>query len=137
MTIFLLGKILMSIATVMYGTIPLFADLNKTHATNPSWVSHARFHIVWQVLITFFISILSLYLIWSNSYQTESIKISFCLGLIVLGSFFINTILMNFYKGALSEKNGVSKILNIDANVLAFTFEIILLLIGFLLTVYC
>ncbi len=45
-TIQLIGKILMTVATIMYGFVPPFVDFNRTHATNPTWVGHARFHIV-------------------------------------------------------------------------------------------
>ena len=50
-TLHLTGKILISLATAIYGFIPVFVDLGKTHATNPLWTSHARFHVVWQVII--------------------------------------------------------------------------------------
>jgi hypothetical protein len=51
-TIHLAGKILLTVATLMYTIAPPIVDLGHTHATNPLWVSHARFHVVWQVFIT-------------------------------------------------------------------------------------
>jgi hypothetical protein len=127
----LLGKIMMSLASVMYGFIPPFVDFNFTHATNPSWPGHARFHLVWQVLIMFFTAILSLYLIW---FKEDSLAIAFILGIIILGSFFLNILSMQFYKGTLADKNGIQKTANLDSNFLIFIFEIIILSAGYYFT---
>jgi hypothetical protein len=40
-------KILLTIATLGYSAIPGIFDSNNTHATNPSWTGHARYHVVW------------------------------------------------------------------------------------------
>jgi hypothetical protein len=127
----LFGKMLMSLATVMYGFIPPIVDFNSTHATNPTWPGHARFHVVWQVLIMFFIAILSLYLIW---FKVDSLVIAFFLGIIILGSFFLNTFFRKRYKGTLADKNGIQKTANLDSNFLIFIFEIIILSAGYYLT---
>lgn len=132
-TKFIVGKILISISTIIYGFIPPFFDLNKTHATNPNWTGHSRFHVVWQVMITFFISILALYLLWENHFETKNLVISFVLGLSVLGSFVLNIVLMNLYGGKLADKNGVSKTFNFNPNLVGFVFALILLILGFLL----
>ena len=50
-TTFLAGKSSCPTATVIYGFVPALVDLNKTHATNPLWVGHTVFHVVWQVMI--------------------------------------------------------------------------------------
>jgi hypothetical protein len=44
------ARILLTVVTAGYAVAPLIADLNSTHATNPLWTPHARFHVVWQVL---------------------------------------------------------------------------------------
>ena len=66
----LTAKILLTIATLGYSAIPAFFDSNNTHATNPSFPGHARFHIVWQVSSYVFIGILALYLIWTAGTDT-------------------------------------------------------------------
>lgn len=127
------GKILMTVATMIYGFIPPIADFNKTHAENPLWPGHARFHVVWQVIITFGVALLSIYLLWSKKTERAlSIRISCILGTIVLGGFLSNSIIANLYGGTLSDPNGVPPIFsNIDANLLIFFFGFVLLLIGY------
>ena len=49
MDINLTGQGLVSLVAVMIMIGPMVADFNPTHATNPLWTPHARFHVVWQV----------------------------------------------------------------------------------------
>ncbi len=46
----LLAKLLLTLTVLGYAAVTLKADFNATHATNPKWTPHARFHLVWQVL---------------------------------------------------------------------------------------
>jgi hypothetical protein len=132
-TIHLTGKILLTLATLMYTFAPPIVDLSRTHATNPVWVSHARFHVVWQVMITTGIGLLSLWLLWfSGIGSTYSINLSFILGLIVLGSFVLNVGAKKFYAGTLSDSNGVPPIFkNVDANLFFFSLALGILLTGY------
>jgi hypothetical protein len=43
------ARVLLTVATTGYGLLTVEADFNKTHATNPLWIGHARFHVVWQI----------------------------------------------------------------------------------------
>ena len=134
-TLHLTGKILISLATVIYGFIPLFVDLGKTHATNPLWTSHARFHVVWQVIIMFFLAITGLYFLWfSDATESYSINLPFLFGLIVLGGFLLNVLVRQLYKGTLSDPNGVPPIFGkVDANLFGFTLGLVLLLLGYII----
>jgi hypothetical protein len=131
-----IGKILMSVATVIYGLIPPFADFNNTHAENPLWPGHARFHVVWQVIITFCLALLGLYLLWANTVErTFATRISFLLGLIVLGGFLSNAAIINLYAGALRDPNGVPlNSFGWDANLTVFSVGFVLLLAGYFMT---
>ena len=134
-TIHLSGKILLTLATAMYTLVPPFVDLNKTHATNPLWVSHARFHVVWQTMIMLGIGLLSGYLLWfSKIGDGFSIDLAFILGLIVLGSFVINVGAKKLYAGTLSDPNGVPPIFkNVDANLFFFSLALLILVAGYII----
>jgi hypothetical protein len=43
----ILPKILITLATIFYGIMPVIADLSDSHLLNPSWMPHAKFHLVW------------------------------------------------------------------------------------------
>ena len=134
-SIHLSGKILLTLATAMYTFVPPIVDLNKTHATNPLWVSHARFHVVWQTMIMLGIGLLSIYLLWFSQIGDHfSVELSFILGLIVLGSFVINVGAKKLYAGTLSDPNGVPPIFkNVDANLFFFSLALLILIAGYLI----
>jgi hypothetical protein len=60
----LIARILFTLMTAGYAALTVLADFNKTHATNPEWTPHARFHVVWQILSYVGFGLLALALIW-------------------------------------------------------------------------
>ena len=133
-TVQLTGKILMTLATAMYGFVPPLVDLNRTHATNPLWTPHARFHVVWQVIIMFGLAVLGIYLLWFNKTAPEfSCNLAFVFGLIVYGGFLINVAARKLYAGTLADPNGVPPIFNkkVDTNLFFFTLGFVILVSGY------
>lgn len=129
-----LSKILITISIILYGLVPPFVDFNKTHATNPNWVGHARFHVVWQVFITFFIALTEIYILWFSEIENElQLNLVLCLSICVLGSFFLNIAFKNLYGGTLADPDGITPIGKINANVMNFSFAFILLIFGYFL----
>ena len=126
------GRILMTIATCIYGFIPPFVDFGSTHATNPLWTGHARFHVVWQVLTMVCIALISLYLLWLEPKNRQfATKMAGLLGLSVLGVFEINVLVRSLYNGTLADPNGVPPIMGIiDANLFVFTIALVVLIVG-------
>ena len=61
----LVARVLLTLNTLGYSLVPVLADFNSTHATNPLWTPHARFHVVWQVLSYCGIGSIALFLIWT------------------------------------------------------------------------
>jgi hypothetical protein len=135
----LLAKSLLTVATLGYGLIPIKADFNATHATNPRWTPHARFHIVWQVLSYSSVGLIALGLIWFKGPQeTERLYLAGGLGLVMYGAFFAAIFSRPIYGGALSDDNGyppfkvpfVRAGWHWDANVALFTMMSMVLVLG-------
>lgn len=126
---------LMSVAILQYGVAPLIADLNATHALNPRWPSHARFHVVTQALTGAAIAAAALFLLWSPSIERRvgvclAVTLSFC----VLGAFFVSAALRSFYGGALTDaEGGIPRARGIDLNAVNFGLAAVLLVAGRLL----
>ena len=127
-----LGLALMSIAIVQYGAIPLIADLNATHARNPRWPAHARFHVVTQVLTGAAVAALAMFLLWSPRVERSTgVCLAAVLSFCVLGAFFVSTALRSLYGGALSDaEGGVPRTRGIDLNLLNFGLALVLLVAG-------
>ncbi|ABS61752.1 hypothetical protein Plav_0129 [Parvibaculum lavamentivorans DS-1] len=104
----LLPRLLFSLVAFMISAGPIFADFNKTHATNPLWTPHARFHVVWQVLSQTGISLVILYLLWSPAadYLTH-IWVAAILNYVWGASFYATLATMPIYGGALKDTNGI------------------------------
>ena len=60
----LVARILFTLMTAGWALLTVFADFNKTHATNPKWTPHARFHVVWQISSYVGLGLLAFALIW-------------------------------------------------------------------------
>lgn len=104
----LVSRLLFTLVAVMISAGPIVADFNKTHATNPLWVPHARFHVVWQVLSQTGVSLVVLYLLWWNAadYMLH-IWIAAMLNYVWGASFYATLATMPIYGGALKDVNGI------------------------------
>lgn len=104
----LVPRLLFSLVAFAIAVGPIFADFNKTHATNPLWTPHARFHVVWQVLSQSGISLVILYLLWSDAPDYgRHIRIGAILNYVWGASFYATLASMKLYGGALKDVNGI------------------------------
>lgn len=138
------AKILLTIATLGYGVGTVIADLNKTHASNPLWTPHARFHVVWQVLSYNGISLLALALIWvPGPMQIERLYLVCIITVVIIASFYATWIAMPMYGGSNFDANGyppspvsfAGRKIMLDANLTALSVHAVLLAIAFVLIV--
>ena len=101
-------RILFTLIAVAIAIGPMVADFNRTHATNPLWPPHARFHVVWQVLSQAGVSAVILYLLWvpSAAYGTH-IWLAALLNYVWGASFYTTLASMTLFDGALKDVNGI------------------------------
>jgi hypothetical protein len=135
------ARILLTLSILGYSLGTIKADINKTHATNPAWTPHARFHVVWQILSYCGIGIIALFLIWMpGSLQAERLYLAAALSVAVYGGFFAAVFARRMFGGALYDQNGYQPFRppvgpaswRWDANVTVFTVMSAILIAGLL-----
>ncbi|MEG9861040.1 MAG: DUF6640 family protein [Parvularculales bacterium] len=120
MVVNLIAHGFVSLVAVMIMIGPVFADFNKTHATNPLWTPHARFHVVWQVLTNSALALLTLYFIWGM----DNLVLGALMNYIWIATFFATMAAMPMFEGALADVNGIkpfvwkfgNKVVKVDTN---------------------
>jgi len=132
----LVARILFTLMTAGWAVLTVFADFNKTHATNPKWTPHARFHVVWQISSYVGFGLLAFALIWwPGPLALERLYLVALMSAIVYAAFFAALIAMPIYGGRAYDDNGyqpfaapipfVAKMW--DVNVTIFSVQLILL----------
>ena len=119
------------------GLASLFIDLNRTHATNPLWPGHARFHLVWQSLTQTLVSAVVVALIWWPGPAASSrFYLAAVLTAIPMASFFLAFATRASYHGRLHDPNGIpplrthfgNRLIVIDGNTAIVCFASALLI---------
>lgn len=135
----LLARMLFTLTTIGWGALTVFADFNKTHATNPKWTPHARFHVVWQISSYVGFGLLALALIWwPGPLATERLYLVAIMSAIVYAAFFAALAAMPLYGGAAYDDNGYQPFKaplpliadKWDVNITAFSVQLVLLAAG-------
>ncbi len=132
----LVARILLTLVTAGWSFATVIADFNKTHATNPAWTGHARFHVVWQICSYVGFGILALALIWTpGPLVLERLVLVAVMAAIVYAGFFIAAFAMPLYGGRAYDDNGylpfpapvplIAKAW--DVNMTAFCIQLVLL----------
>jgi hypothetical protein len=126
------GYLLITAAILQFTVIPVLADFNRSHAANPQWPAHARFHVVTQVLTTSGLGAVALYFLWSGRVEPAlGVCIATVLALTVLGGFFASAAAARFYGGVLANTaNGVPSPRSVDGNAANFGCALVILLAG-------
>jgi hypothetical protein len=138
----LLARILLTLATLGYSAITILADFNRTHASNPAWTGHARFHVVWQISSYAGFGLIALALIWApGPMPVARLYLACAFAAVVYGAFFVALFTMPIYGGRTYDDNGylpfraplgVTRKLW-DVNITAFTVTSLVLIAGVLL----
>ena len=135
----LLARVLFTLMTAGYAALTVIADFNATHATNPKWTPHARFHVVWQISSYVGFGLLALALIWwPGPLATERLYLVAAMGAIVYAAFFVAVFTMPIYGGAAYDDNGYQPFKapipliapRWDGNIAVFCVQLLILLAG-------
>lgn len=135
------AKLLVTLGVVGCAVVPLAADLNATHARNPLWTGHARYHVVWQSMSYMAIGAVALVLLWAPGPLTdrEALYLAAALAGCVYFGFFAALASRRLYGGRLHDRNGhrPARIVGraIDQNLLLFVPLTLLLCAGVLLAI--
>lgn len=134
----LVARILFTLMTAGWAVLTVFADFNKTHATNPKWTPHARFHVVWQISSYVGFGLLACALIWwPGPLALERLYLVALMGAIVYAAFFAALIAMQIYGGAAYGYQPFNALVPLfakkwDANITAFSIQLVILAAGIL-----
>jgi hypothetical protein len=132
----IIARCLLAILCGCQGIATPVIDLSRTHATNPAWTGHARFHLVWQVATVVLMSLLEVALIWwPGPYEEQRFYLTVIVTSIPLLAFLIALIGRKAYDGALSDPNGIQptqlaifgKIIQFDLNQVVVTAALLVL----------
>ncbi|MEM7323988.1 MAG: DUF6640 family protein [Actinomycetota bacterium] len=135
-------RLIISLMALAIAIGPIFADFNKTHATNPLWPPHARFHVVWQVLLQVGSSILALVLLWRNSEDyLFHVYLAAAIIYVWIVTFYATLFSMRLFDGALRDVNGIEpfrfklpgRVLEVDTNLFGVTVFTVLNTVAVLL----
>ena len=137
-----ISKVLLTPLLLGFAIITPLIDFNESHATNPLWTGHARFHLVWQVNAMILSSFLSLYLLWITG-DSLSLRLVYCIIYLWIIAFALTLFSMSLFDGELNDINGVPPIkqklfgknLVIDRNVQAISGAFIICTYSLVLSV--
>ena len=125
MTSAFVARIIVTAVAAGQGITPLFVDLNRTHATNPQWPGHARFHLVQQVFTLLPVAAVETALLWYPPATRAHFYLASALTGTSLAGFLMAVLLRRFYAGTLHDPNGIqplrfhvgSRMIAVDMNV--------------------
>jgi hypothetical protein len=101
---------------------PIVRDFSPSHALNPTWVGHARVHLVWLLGFMFFSGLGNLYLIWlRRPFELRNLWLSAGWQSCNLGGFWVAYLLCPVYEGEITVPGIHMHILGFDENVFVFT----------------
>ena len=119
------------------GAATLAIDLNRTHATNPHWPRHARFHLVWQSFSYAWLCVLEIALIVApGPVPDQRFYLAAILASIPMLSCLAAFACRRIYGGALSDANGIPPVkvvmfgseLHVDLNLASEAAALVFLL---------
>lgn len=107
-----IARWLLALLCGVQGAATLAIDFNRTHATNPLWSKHARFHLVWQAISYAMLSLLEIALILTpGPFPEKRFYLAAVLASIPMFSCLAAFAWRKIYGGALSDPNGIPPVI--------------------------
>jgi hypothetical protein len=101
---------------------PIIRDFSPSHALNPTWVGHARVHLVWLLGFMFFSGVANVWLIWfRRPFERRNLWLSVIWQGCNLGGFWVAYLLVDVYEGLITVPETHVDIFGYDENVFVFT----------------
>src|SRR5215510_6331146 len=100
---------------------PILRDFNATHALNPTWVGHARLHLVWLLAFMLLSGMANLYLVWlRRPFDAGNLRLSAAWQSCNLGGFWVAALLAPTYGGLVRVPDEHMLVLGLNENVFVF-----------------
>lgn len=99
------ARLALSAMCTVQGVATVSIDLNRTHATNPAWPGHARFHLVWQTVTAVLLAVVELSLIVAG--HSSGFYLASVLAAISPIAFLAAYFSRGKFRGTLSDPNGM------------------------------
>ena len=99
------ARFALSTLCTIQGVATVSIDLNRTHATNPAWPGHARFHLVWQTSTVVLLAGVELVLIASG--RGAGFYLASVLAALSPLGFIATYFSRRLFGGTLSDPNGI------------------------------
>jgi hypothetical protein len=100
---------------------PIVRDSGPSHVLNPTWVGHARVHLVWLLGFLFFSGLANLWLIWwRRPFETRNLRLSALWQCCNLGGFWVAYALVDVYGGLITVPGDHVHVFGWDENVFVF-----------------
>lgn len=111
MTAVFVARWIVTVIAAGQGIAPVFIDLNRTHATNPLWAGHARFHLVQQVFTLLPAAAVEVALVWwPGAAMGARFYLAALLTATSLAGFVIAAGTRKLYGGTLHDANGIQPV---------------------------
>jgi hypothetical protein len=103
-----IARILLAVFCGIQGAATAVIDLNRTHATHPGWLGHARFHVVWQTATVVALSLIEIFLVSLNGPAvSQRFYFASTLAAAPMLGFFAALFTRKLYAGMLSDPLGM------------------------------
>lgn len=102
------ARVLLTVYCGTQGAATAALDMNRTHATNPVWTRHARFHVIAETATIVLLSLVEIVLLWlPGPSACQRFYAALLLALLPMLGFFVAMFTRRIYGGALSDPNGI------------------------------